>query len=33
MAVAYYSDSDALAFFQSDLPNVKEGVATHSQPS
>jgi len=25
MAIAYYSDSDALAFFQSDLPNVKGG--------
>ena len=25
MAVAYYSDSDALAFFQNDLPNVKGG--------
>lgn len=26
MAIAYYSDNDALAFFQNDLPNVKRGV-------
>jgi len=25
MAVAYYSDNDALHFFQTDLPNVKRG--------